>query len=283
MISGGKSMLCKAENLEQNFSFEKKSKKRDNGMKYPHYHNAFEIYYLQDGSRGYDIENKTFKVKKGSLILIKKHIKHKTFITESQYFKRFLIKFKKSYLDSFETENNKVISRFNKDFYHIPLEVETRIMVENILNQMNNEVRKDSFAKDIYLKTLLIELLIFINRYLNSKNIDKQKRKYHLKIVKIMNYIEKNYYLDLSLDDLAKKFSYNSSYLSTLFKKKTGHTITEYKNNIRIKEAQNHLLNNKENISEISEKVGYNNLVHFERIFKDRTGLSPSEYRKFYS
>lgn len=275
-------MVCRAETLTEELSFEKLLKKEDQGMQVPHYHNAYEIYYLQDGSRGYDFKDKTLKVKKGNLILIKKHVKHQTFITESQYFNRFLIKFKESSLGSFNQQKNDLLSSFNKDFYHIPLEVEARIMVESILAQMNKEAEKNSYARDIYLRTLLIELLIFINRYLKNKDIDKKESKYHLKIVKIMNYIEENYQLDLSLNKLADQFSYSSSYLSTLFKEKTDHTITEYINNIRIKEAQNLLLGRKDNISTISEKVGYNNLVHFDRNFKARTGLTPSEYRKCY-
>lgn len=275
-------MVCRAETLTEELSFEKLLKEKDQGMQVPHYHNAYEIYYLQDGSRGYDFKDKTLKLNKGNLLLINKHIKHQTFITDSQYFNRFLIKFKESSLGNFNQQENNLLSLFDKDFKQIDLEVETRIMVESILSQMNKEAEKNSYARDIYLRTLLIELLIIINRYFNNKDIDKKESNYHLKIVKIMDYIEKNYQLDLSLNRLAEQFSYSSSYLSTLFKEKTDYTITEYINNIRIKEAQNLLLSRKDKIGEIAEKVGYNNLVHFGRNFKARTGLSPSEYRKCY-
>lgn len=280
-ILGGSILVCEAVRLKGDLSFEKMVRKNDNGMDLVHYHNAFEIYYLQDGKRGYDIRNKSFRVEKGNIILINKYKKHKTFNPGKGYFKRVLIKFKESSLGSFSGENFDLLHCFNKGINIIRMDAKSRIMIENIFTQMENEKRKKQSGKSIYLKTLLTELLIYINRYIEG-NIDHRERGYHVKIVKIMNYIDQNYYKDLTLSWLADKFSYSSSYLSSLFKEKSNYTITEYINNVRIKEAQNLLLNKDLNITKISEAIGYNTLVHFERNFKKITGFTPTTYRKCY-
>lgn len=275
-------MVCKAEKLAGELSFENMSRLNDNGMSSVHYHNAYEIYYLQDGNRGYDIKDKTFKVNKGNLILIDKYKRHKTFNYDNNSFNRMLVKFKESSLGSFKQDNYDLLSSFNKGINIIKFDAKDRLMIENIFAKMEAEKKKKNPGQKIYLKTLLIELLIYINRYVDGKNINHQEKDYHVKIVEIMNYIDQNYYKDLTLSKLADKFSYSSSYLSSLFTKKSDYTITEYINNTRVKEAQNLLLKGKDNITQVSEKVGYNNLVHFGRNFKKITGLTPSEYRKCY-
>lgn len=275
-------MLCKAEILKQEFSFERLNKKEDQGMNWPHYHNAYEIYYLQDGSRGYDFKNKSFNVQKGDIILIKEGVKHQTYVRDKSYFNRFLIKLKPDTLGQLNDKELDLFSNFKQDYYHLQPEINDRMMVENILVRMEIESKKNDFGREFYLKLLISELLILINRYLKSKNKPDSNTQYHLKIMEIMKFIEDNFSQHFSLDQLAEKFSYSSSYLSTLFKEKTGYTVTEYINSVRIKEAQNLLLKSQDNISQVAEMVGYNNLVHFGRNFKERTGLSPGDYRKAY-
>ncbi|SFL46202.1 AraC family transcriptional regulator [Halanaerobium salsuginis] len=275
-------MVCKAEVLQEELSFEKKHLISDNGMKTVHYHNAYEIYYLKEGHRVYDIKNKTFKVKEGNLILIDKYKQHKTFNEGNQSFNRMLIKFKESSLGSFVHEDYNLLSSFTKNINIIQFDSQARIIIENIFAKMEMENNSAQPGQNIYLKTLLIELLIYINRYLSGKETSEAENKYHIKIIEIMKYIDQNYYRNLSLSNLADQFSYSSSYLSHLFKEKSDYTITEYINNTRIKAAQNLLLNSQQNITQIAEKVGYNNLVHFGRTFKKITGFTPTEYKKCY-
>lgn len=60
----------------------------------------------------------------------------------------------------------------------------------------------------------------------------------------------------------------------------TGLTFTEYLNYIRVKEAKELLCKSAESITQISEKVGYESITHFGRVFKKLTGVSPLKYRK---
>lgn len=93
-------------------------------------------------------------------------------------------------------------------------------------------------------------------------------------------YMEQNYYLDLDLSMISDLISMNSSYFSSLFKKKTGMNLINYLQNVRIEKSKQLLLNSNQKLYEISEAVGIPNVKYFCKLFKDYTGVTPSEFRK---
>jgi YesN/AraC family two-component response regulator len=96
----------------------------------------------------------------------------------------------------------------------------------------------------------------------------------------ISAYIEENYMKTLTLDMLARKVSMNKFRFCRAFKEQVGQTFISYLNNIRIRNATEILKKDDLNITEIAYGVGYKNIVHFGRVFKDIHGVSPREYRK---
>lgn len=101
-------------------------------------------------------------------------------------------------------------------------------------------------------------------------------------IEKCKKYIENNYMNAISLESVAQKYCFNSSYFSNLFKNHTGSSFSKYLHLSRIKEAQSLLENTDESITEISIKVGFKDCAYFCRVFKRETGLSPLKYRQIH-
>jgi transcriptional regulator GlxA family with amidase domain len=66
------------------------------------------------------------------------------------------------------------------------------------------------------------------------------------------------------------------------FKAATGTTLMDYVQNLRIEEAKRQLETSKTAFDKIAAEVGYENLGFFRRLFKRRTGLTPSNYRKMF-
>jgi len=91
-------------------------------------------------------------------------------------------------------------------------------------------------------------------------------------------YIRINYCKNISLSDAARYLNVNKSYLSRLFRQKTGMTLVDYLTKIRIENAIKLIKNTNLRIYEIAEKVGYENVEHFSRVLKKRVGVSPKEY-----
>lgn len=99
-------------------------------------------------------------------------------------------------------------------------------------------------------------------------------------IQKVLNYIALNLASDLTLKHLSSIFSLNSSYLSAMFKKETGTTLTAYVNSKRIDRAV-YLLNTQvDSIQDIAILCGIPDLTYFTKLFKKAKGMTPTKYRE---
>ena len=99
-------------------------------------------------------------------------------------------------------------------------------------------------------------------------------------IENIKIYLERNYQKDLTQEFISTLFYINRSYLSTLFKARTGEKFTDYLNGIRIEKARELLSGTDRKMYHIAKAVGYDNVKYFFRIFKKKTGMTPEQYRE---
>src|SRR5205814_5816740 len=97
---------------------------------------------------------------------------------------------------------------------------------------------------------------------------------------KAKQYIQENQTEDLSLGQVAKAINTSTFYFCKMFKKVTGINFTDYLSRIRIEKAKNLLLNPNLRISEIAYAVGFQSLTHFNRVFRQHVGESPTNYRR---
>jgi two-component system, response regulator YesN len=99
-------------------------------------------------------------------------------------------------------------------------------------------------------------------------------------IEEVIEFINRYYYTDLNLNDLASKYFINSNYLSQLFKIETTENFVEYLTKIRIEKAKDLLKNTDLKSYKISELVGYSNPRYFSDVFQKNVGLTPTAYRQ---
>ncbi len=103
---------------------------------------------------------------------------------------------------------------------------------------------------------------------------------YSLLVQKIITRIDADLTADLSLKTQAELLNVNSSYLSTLFKKETGITLTEYVNRKRIEHALFLLNSTNMQIQMVAQYCGISDVNYFTKIFKKMIGKTPKEYRE---
>lgn len=96
----------------------------------------------------------------------------------------------------------------------------------------------------------------------------------------ILHYINHNYASNITLENIAPLFGYNSSYLGKIFSKKLGENFNSYVDHIRIEKSKELLLKEDMKVYSIAEKVGYRNVDYFHIKFKKYVGQSPAEFRK---
>lgn len=111
----------------------------------------------------------------------------------------------------------------------------------------------------------------------------RKDRLYSKQIVLCVNYIYSHLHKKITVDELAKHTGLSPSYLSRLFKKETGESITGYIIRRKIDAAKNMLKYSGYSLSQISETLAFSCQSYFTKMFKDLEGVTPKRYRDMYS
>lgn len=125
-------------------------------------------------------------------------------------------------------------------------------------------------------KSLMITMLCDF-----SNLVKENKETKYSQIVKgALNYIYLNLYEKITVQQISDELKFNTNYLSRVFKKEVGMTISEFINYERIEEAKRLLKYTKFSIIDIAVLMQFNDQSHFTRVFKKETGITPKKYRE---
>lgn len=260
----------------QNFRMKTKSYTSYN-MSANHFHDAYELYYLNQGTRKYFIHDKTYTIDSGSMVLIKPYELHKTLET-GQSHSRLLINFKPDYLP-FQGFDELIDSTYGKKPI-IKLNHDMKIHIEQIFAKMMQEANDKNMGHQAYIQSNFCRLLIDLGRYIAEQEQLSDQHDANDKIYGIIDYLKAHYKDKITLQDLSDQFYISRYYLSHSFKKATGLTIMTYVQNLRIIEAQKQLRETNNKITDIAQSVGFPNVSAFGKTFKSITEMSPNQYRK---
>ena len=108
----------------------------------------------------------------------------------------------------------------------------------------------------------------------------KRTRQNRKLIGEIIDYAEERIEQKVTLKEVAARFDFTPNYLGHLFKEETGQNFSDFLIERRMKRVCELLLNPTLKIYEIADRVGYKNIIYFNRQFKQSTGMTPGEYRK---
>lgn len=125
------------------------------------------------------------------------------------------------------------------------------------------------------IKASIAALEVAVNRMDEIQNRNRSK---DARLLEITNYIYANY-KTVTLDDLAEKFFLSKPYLSKYIKEKSGMTFGDILKAVRMKKARAMLKSSNATVESIAESVGYQNVEHFNRIFKKMYEMTPVQYR----
>lgn len=125
------------------------------------------------------------------------------------------------------------------------------------------------------IKSSIEALIVAVNKIEEIGSVDTCK---DARMIEIMNYIQANY-IDITLDDLAERFYLSKPYVSKYIKEKSGMTFGELVKKIRMKKAKALLKSSNMTVENISLSVGYQNVEHFNRLFKKAYNITPMQFR----
>ncbi len=120
---------------------------------------------------------------------------------------------------------------------------------------------------------LLLGLNDFI-RHLRSIHVDRKD------MDRALEYIQANYDKDLNMAMVSNYVSLNYTYFSQAFKEFVGVSFVQYLKNVRIEKAKELLATTELKVMDISERAGFDNTKHFNRVFRETVGVTPLEFRQ---
>jgi AraC-type DNA-binding domain-containing proteins len=263
---------------------------------YIHRHEYMQINYIANGKGKHSINKKNFDIVKGDIFVIPPYIPHSIYnggsgtieVYEFEFIPEFInqnfdcienavtfLDF--AYIEPFLVSENMVSPRLN-------LVGGVQIETETILNEVLAEYmqRKSGFA--LLIKSLLLKLLIILGREF-TKNLNESDDhmlfdSHRETIFKAIDYINRNFDKPISIEEVSRISFLSRSYFSYLFKSITSKTFVEYLNSIRISKAMELLRSSNKKVLEIALEVGFNNVNHFNKIFRLSVGSTPLQYKK---
>lgn len=232
-------------------------------------HDFLELTYVDSGYIYTAVENKTFTLNKGEMIIYNKNQFHSQW-TDSNVIASFITITFDMNLKEIESIADRVL------YIHSDL-IE---LLMKILDEYNNNTHYSNDLILCYLKELIIK--IFRNEQLENTiyNMDNrlQSSIENSIVNQSISYIHNNVDKKLTVPQIAESIPISPSYLSSIFKKHTDLTIIDYINNYKLNKSKELLMNSDHSITEISYMLGFTSVHYFSRQFKKAFGISPSKF-----
>ncbi|WP_099469002.1 AraC family transcriptional regulator [Konateibacter massiliensis] len=152
------------------------------------------------------------------------------------------------------------------------------VLFNQLLDLSRQEQLYSSRMTDYALSLLILEIS---QEFMDMK--DHKSQNIPPNISRIMEWIKANYFKSVTIAQIAKDTGYNPDYLSSLFKRTTGITLTRYINKIRIEAAKSLLASYHISIKEAAYSCGFLDEKYFMKVFKQIEGMTPSQYKKAFT
>lgn len=252
-----------------------------------HKHDFFEFVYVLSGRAEHSFENKTVIVAEGDFFLINLGSAHEyRRLKDERDFSVINFLFLPQFIDeSLRAARSfrEIVDNYLIRYGYNPL---GESPTQRIFHDDNGTVRrlaecalieyserKDGYA-DI-LRSLLLSLMIHLVRGEASHAMPGTDAT----IRQIKEYVSEHYMYPLRLSELCKKLGFSLSYISSLFREKTGLTFRQYLLRVRMEKACFFLRSSDMTVGRIAAAVGYADPAFFHKIFRRQTGCTPEQYR----
>ena len=258
-----------------------------------HIHNFPQILYSFEGSFAHRIDDADYIQREGDLILLPPYFSH-ALDASTEPVHWIFVNFADNFLNMFpEGEEKKELFnlvclrpltyklRGANPFIHF--EGESRVKLENILNDMSKEFLKHENKSPSYLRAKLVQLLTVIAEQSTAVCPEADRTvyaNYRSSLQRAMDYIDRHYCEHLNRDEICRIAHMSRSSFTYIFKQIVGQTLLEYITSLRIRRAMQLLSEGELSIIDIGEQCGFDSAPYFSHTFKDHTGFTPREYAK---
>ncbi|MGI5990006.1 MAG: AraC family transcriptional regulator [Lachnospiraceae bacterium] len=261
-----------------------------NSMQTRHFHESVELYFLLEGERYYFVAQDTYHIRQGMAILINSNTIHKTSSCGEGHYRRFLMQLDMKTLAPALKAMGYPAETLGSRFAG-PAEFTTEGW-ENVCTLIGQ--LKTAFASGAAYRQTRVQLLTFLllSAFLEARMNTAAslgpvgrdgsgiEAEMFARVHEIAVYLQNNCEEKMDLESLAARYYVSKSYLTRIFRRTTGFTVTEYRTYCRIQQAKTLLTATDADITEIAARVGFGNITYFERVFRQNANQTPMQYRK---
>jgi AraC-like DNA-binding protein len=243
-----------------------------------HSHFHYELFYLLEGSRNVFIENKLYVLQKNSVIIYPPFVMHRV---SGGPFVRFVIDVYETF---FEKDEYFLLKKLAKDCILLLDERTAKHVTEQLEflhSAQNSSTPEDKALFRISVKALIAQLYQIKHSERMASAIRDFEKPLPLIVSDIILYIDNNLSHAITMKDLMDAFHFSRGYLTNLFKKHLGLSISNFILKQRLNKAKLLLTSTKKSMEEISAECGFDSANYFSLIFKRHVSLSPTRYRRY--
>lgn len=250
-----------------------------------HRHDFYELIYVVKGVMKQTLMDDTIFLKQSDILIINPDVIHSEIVENADI---LYIQMKGTELQ--EILSDSCISHKMKAFFeqkskerkmeYLHFVSEDPCSISNLMGLILKERIKRQAGSRLLVRGLLARILKELDSG-KSYYIRQESRKLseNVRVLKnLEQYLEERCW-NVEIQELSTFFHYNEAYLGQLVKKSTGMTLRRYCIEHRLEYARQLLVNTDLSVNEIIRKIGYQNKTYFYKIFKQRYGITPSEYK----
>lgn len=258
-------------------------KKEDNNSESYHYHDFYEITYVQEGSGEYSVNGQNYVMNEKDLIIFNNVEPHGWTVSTDEM-KVIVVTFSP---DLVSDPGNVFSGEYIRPFIERGSTFKNRVDAKDKNAVVIAEIVKDIFMEyenknegyQSMIKADILRILTYLARHYELKEQDPVQKKNITKLEPVLNYINSHYTEEITLEECAGLLYMSPNYFSTFFKKVTGKTYIEYIIKLRLKRAEELLYTSDSNISDIALECGFRNISNFYRLYKKYKGEVPKRMR----
>ena len=255
----------------------------DSTMYFLHYDKDLIIEYFRKGETSKRIEGNIYNISEGDLIITTPEELHVAIRTEFFYIEKISLHINESLLGAFGGDRtvffDTLINKPRGVGNLILSDVVKELGMDKTLHECLAYAREDSLESQVLMNCKTIELLSKLSNLIEAGNGEGLAAPSSNRIVNDMiNYINRHYTEDITLDILANKFHFSKYYISHLFRDYVGVSPYDYLITRRLY-LFNDLVRQKQSIRQASFAVGFNNYSNFFRLYKKHFGITPQQFK----
>lgn len=234
----------------------------------PHWHGFIEIEFVVFGNAIYKFGDKEYTLSRGDMWLLSVYDSHQVVCKKGLHIINIAIN-----PDLLNTKLLSYTSATHPLHCHFD-ELATDDFLSKSKKLLHEQNAGDAFSR-LKASSIINEIVIDIARNAATDNVPSS-----LGIIQdVFAWIQIHIQEDISLAQVAEKFSLTPNYLGTLFKKTMGTSYNDYVNNLRINHACHLLQTTDLSIKSVAIESGYHSVEYFNYIFKKFCNITPSQYR----